>query len=919
MKKILFFYPNTTNHPAIASAVPILSGIAKEHGWDVSYFDTSDYQKPLDATEEKEVTGGFMPGFTIVKKEMIPSNRLVSDLQSKIDEVRPDIIAISVMSDNYQYLMTFWDEIVIPEKTVVIIGGIHVIVRPDEIIGTNLFDLVCTGQGEEVFDELIHRLEEDVHIGNIDGTWFYDREDNKIYRNPMRVLSKNVWSIDPDYSLYDDRYFTYPFDGKMVGMCWINTSRGCPYDCSYCGNTVLKHVYRGLGRYIYSRPVDSVFRTLRGLCENHKIDVVNITDECFLAHNKEWLEKFAEQYSKYVKKPFLIQTRMETVTRRNLDILMTCGSPFFQVGMGVECIHPDTYIYNSDGTIEKILSNNSNKILSINNNLTQESSTCIKVSKNNIEFVKVRTHTREIICSRKHKFLCLTDNGIEWKEIKTLKKGDYVGIIKNIDIQNDKIVNNILSSDVCEIIGYYIGDGNYHNAIRLSDEKIDVINYFNEKIKKYNIKTSVNDERKYKKNSYTLYLRKDNFIEKYIINLKLNILQNKRFIPKDIMSTTNDNIFSFLRGLFEADGTINTKSKPVISFSTSSKRLAEELKMLMIKVGIETTNIYEKNNPYGKWYVIGIQQKNSIKKFDKYIGFISKFKKDRLKKLIEKENMNNNLSHNETIPLTKKLWLGFLKENNTSANKIYKNHKISLTSKIYGTDDKPQRKLLKQIIEMLHPEGEISNLIKNLVESENVGWQKIVDIQSEKFGEAYDYNVPIISNYIANGFIVHNSGSEKILFDVCNRRTKIKDIIKAYDLLNEYSIRSNAYFMIGLPYETRDDIFKTIDLCRRINSTINVVSIFQPLPGQELTELCLREGFITGREPFATFTGGSVLKMPQISAEEISNLRRTFMLYAKLPVEYYPEIEKCERDYANNRQLFKELVELRWKYEKIKR
>ena len=52
--------------------------------------------------------------------------------------------------------------------------------------------------------------------------------------------------------------------------------------------------------------------------------------------------------------------------------------------------------------------------------------------------------------------------------------------------------------------------------------------------------------------------------------------------------------------------------------------------------------------------------------------------------------------------------------------------------------------------------------------------------------------------------------------------------------------------------------------------------------------------------------------MPRLSANEIVNLRRTFTLYAFLPEKYYPDIEKCEKDYLSNKELLKELVQLRW-------
>ena len=158
------------------------------------------------------------------------------------------------------------------------------------------------------------------------------------------------------------------------------------------------------------------------------------------------------------------------------------------------------------------------------------------------------------------------------------------------------------------------------------------------------------------------------------------------------------------------------------------------------------------------------------------------------------------------------------------------------------------------------------------------------------------------------------SGSEKILFNVCDRKTRIHKIIETFDFLNKHNIRTCAFFMIGFPYETREDIFESINLCRRIRSTVAIVSIFQPMPGQSLRQLCIQEGFIKGDEKLPTFTSCSILKMPQISREEIVNLRRVFLLYSMLPKEYYSKIEKCEKDYQGNKALYEELVNLRWRF-----
>ena len=52
--------------------------------------------------------------------------------------------------------------------------------------------------------------------------------------------------------------------------------------------------------------------------------------------------------------------------------------------------------------------------------------------------------------------------------------------------------------------------------------------------------------------------------------------------------------------------------------------------------------------------------------------------------------------------------------------------------------------------------------------------------------------------------------------------------------------------------------------------------------------------------------------MPQITADEIENLRRVFVLYSKLPRNQYKNIEKCEKDFDNNIPLFSKLIKQLW-------
>ena len=102
----------------------------------------------------------------------------------------------------------------------------------------------------------------------------------------------------------------------------------------------------------------------------------------------------------------------------------------------------------------------------------------------------------------------------------------------------------------------------------------------------------------------------------------------------------------------------------------------------------------------------------------------------------------------------------------------------------------------------------------------------------------------------------------------------------------------------------------TIGFNRKLNTDTYNVSIFKPFQGTPLRDLCIEKGYISGSESAASFTGDSILKNQPMSPQEISGIRRCYALYTKLPKEYYHEIELCEKDYHNNRELYNNLVKI---------
>ncbi len=116
--------------------------------------------------------------------------------------------------------------------------------------------------------------------------------------------------------------------------------------------------------------------------------------------------------------------------------------------------------------------------------------------------------------------------------------------------------------------------------------------------------------------------------------------------------------------------------------------------------------------------------------------------------------------------------------------------------------------------------------------------------------------------------------------------------------------------IIGYPDETRELIFDTIELSRKIKSSGINAYIFAPYKGTQLRNLCETKGYIDSETLAHIYTKDSILKMPSLTKEEIRGLSKTFVFYARLPKSYWGEIELAERGTDEGLNKHSELLSL---------
>ena len=140
-------------------AVGILSTIAKDLGCEVEYFETTFYQKEGSVPEERERIGEFKASDREHAIQLLPHEHLIRDLRQTLDRFRPDILAVTLNSIEFEQFETLIQAVgPVEPKPFVILGGVHPTVAPDAVIANPFVNALCRGEGEAAWEEFLTRF-----------------------------------------------------------------------------------------------------------------------------------------------------------------------------------------------------------------------------------------------------------------------------------------------------------------------------------------------------------------------------------------------------------------------------------------------------------------------------------------------------------------------------------------------------------------------------------------------------------------------------------------------------------------------------------------------------------------------------------------------------------------------------------------
>ena len=246
----------------------------------------------------------------------------------------PDVVCLSATTGQHVWQLQVARALKARFDPVVVMGGPHPTFYPKVLQEQECLDFICLGEGEDCLVELAAALEAGADVSGIANLGWRDDDGSPVY-NPMRGLVQDPerWPF-PDRSVYD----RYDFVRKRRTVS-VMAARGCPYKCTFCFNVTLQEMARGKGKYVRTKPVDTMIAELKDVLARYPhVRQIGFADDIFVINYRGWGAEFLARYRDEIGLPFSCLLRPDLVTPELARSLAAANCKMVKIGIesGVE-------------------------------------------------------------------------------------------------------------------------------------------------------------------------------------------------------------------------------------------------------------------------------------------------------------------------------------------------------------------------------------------------------------------------------------------------------------------------------------------------------------------------------------------------------------------------------------------------------
>jgi len=270
-----------------------LAGCLLEKGIETFVYDSDKYFKKDPLTKQRAEMVRRQHWY----KEGIKNDEhyIWKHFRRTLEELDPEIVGVIMWTsslDSGIKILEICKDFNPHIKTCV--GGYHVSALPDYFKNNPYVDAIFTGPAENSLPNWV--------LGGC--------KEKFIKTDPLSIDIKKIPAPNRESLLYPEC-----FSSNDMGM--LMTSRGCPYNCSFCSNKLLT------GRKYQFRTIAQVRQELEHVIEKYHPKYLNVADANFLANRNKALE-IAELIKSY-NIPWGCEGLISAIDKELVEKLIDCG------------------------------------------------------------------------------------------------------------------------------------------------------------------------------------------------------------------------------------------------------------------------------------------------------------------------------------------------------------------------------------------------------------------------------------------------------------------------------------------------------------------------------------------------------------------------------------------------------------------
>ncbi|UCE08642.1 MAG: cobalamin-dependent protein, partial [bacterium] len=300
-----------------------LAAVLRKEGHEVLIYDADCNENPskMDFT-------GLEYDYPFYLKALGQDNHPIwLEVRNELNNFKPDIVGITVWTTFAASSFKIASICKEYNRNIpVIFGGPHSTIKYDEVMKICPdADILVRGEGEQTFFELVEKLQaagklEAEQLSSIKGITY--RRNDKLIHNPDREFIQNLDVIP--FPARDLLLNSGAYNSEDMGL--LMTSRGCPYNCSYCATGIWK-------RKIRYRSTDNVIAEIKSAIDTYGIRQFTIKDDTFTVNRKRVLEFCDKLIKENLGINWDCNTRVDVVDEELLKKMKAAGCNGIKVGI----------------------------------------------------------------------------------------------------------------------------------------------------------------------------------------------------------------------------------------------------------------------------------------------------------------------------------------------------------------------------------------------------------------------------------------------------------------------------------------------------------------------------------------------------------------------------------------------------------